>query len=150
NAIDSRRIEEAFRNPGTPEHRNTGKRSSRGSFNGLRPMNTDCTLDINKLELPAALERNGPSIRVAGHRVSLFQIVDELLDGTPPERLREMFPTIPEGKLDEVIAFCKRNEDAMRRYHEQYRSTFAAGTGSRMGKAPSLAELRRRKSEKAK
>jgi uncharacterized protein (DUF433 family) len=113
-------------------------------------MSIDCRTDIDKLELPACLERIGGGIRVAGHRVSLFQIVDELLDETPPERLREMFPTIPDAKLNEVISFCKRNEGVMRKYHEEYRSAFAASAGSRIGTAPSLAELRRRKSEKAK
>jgi uncharacterized protein (DUF433 family) len=108
-------------------------------------MSIDCSTDIGKLELPACLERVEDSIRVAGHRVSLFHIVDELLDGTPPERLRKMFPTIPDAKLDEVITFCKRHDEVMRRYHEEYRSAFAARVASRIGKAPSLAELRRRK-----
>jgi uncharacterized protein (DUF433 family) len=113
-------------------------------------MSTDCSTDIDKLELPASLERIGGSIRVAGHRVSLFHIVDELLDETPPERLRELFPTIPDGKLDEVISFCKRLGDVMRKYHEEYQSAFTAGAGSRIGKALSLAELRRRKSKTVK
>jgi hypothetical protein len=133
---------------GLVESRKSSEKTS--AFKIGDSMSTDCSTDIDKLELPASLERIGRGIRVAGHRVSLFQIVDELLDGTPPERLREMFPTVPEGKLDEVISFCKRHDDVMRKYHEDYQSAFAAGAGSRMGEAPSLAELRRRKSEKAK
>jgi hypothetical protein len=60
-----------------------------------------------------------------------------------------MFPTIPDAKLDEVIAFCKRHDEVMRKYREENQSAFATGASSRIGKAPSLAELRRRKLEKA-
>jgi hypothetical protein len=54
--------------------------------------------DIDRLELPPSLEPIGGAIRLAGHRVSLVQVLDAIFDGTSTERMREMFPTIPAWK----------------------------------------------------
>jgi uncharacterized protein (DUF433 family) len=112
----------------------------------LRPSSIDT--DIDRLELPPSLERIGPTIRVAGHRISLFQVLDAIFDGTSTERMREMFPTIPPWKLDEVFAFCEQNIDLMRRYHGEQQAAFAAAEAERSGQAPTLTELRRRKAER--
>jgi uncharacterized protein (DUF433 family) len=103
--------------------------------------------DIDRLDLPPSLERIGRSIRIAGHRISLVQVLDAVFDGTSTERTREMFPTIPAWKLDEVLAFCEQNIDLMRRYHGEQRAALAAAEVDRSGAAPTLAELRRRKAE---
>ena len=66
-------------------------------------------LDLDRLEPPPSLERIGRSIRVAGHRISLFHVLDAIFDGTSAARMREMFPTIPAWKLDEVCSFCEQN-----------------------------------------
>ncbi|HZW30917.1 MAG TPA: hypothetical protein VFF52_09440 [Isosphaeraceae bacterium] len=104
--------------------------------------------DFDHLELPPSLERIGRAIRVAGHRISLVQVLDAIFDGISTERMREMFPTIPAWKLDEVFAFCERNIGLMRRYSQEQRAAFAAGEVGRSGEAPTLAELRRRKTER--
>ena len=104
--------------------------------------------DLDRLELPPSLERIGRAIRVAGHRISLVQVLDTIFDGTSTERMREMFPTIPAGKLDEVFAFCEQNIDLMRRYHGEQGAALAAAEAGRSGAAPTLAELRRRKAER--
>ena len=111
-------------------------------------MSRDPIADRNQLELPPSLERVGGGIRVAGHRVSLFHVLDALLDGTSIDRMREMFPTIPPWKLEEVVSFCMQHLDLMRRYHAEQRETFAAWAGGRVGEAPPLAELRRRLAER--
>ena len=103
--------------------------------------------NIDRLELPPSLERIGRSIRIAGHRISLVQVLDAIFDGTSTERMREMFPTIPAWKLDEVFAFCEQNIDLMRRYHGEQRAALAAADAGQSGTAPTLAELRRRKAE---
>jgi hypothetical protein len=103
---------------------------------------------IDRLELPPSLERIGQSIRVAGHRVSLFHVLDAIFDGTSTERMREMFPTIPAWKLEEVVAFCERNMDLLRRYHREQHAAAAAAAAGRSGAAPTLAELRRRRAER--
>ena len=105
----------------------------------LRPNSIDT--DIDQLEPPPSLERIGYSIRVAGHRISLFQVLDAIFDGTPTERMREMFPTIPAGTLDEVCSFCEQNIDIMRRYHAEQQAAIAAAEAGRSGAAPTLAEL---------
>jgi hypothetical protein len=104
--------------------------------------------EIDRLDLPPSLERIGRAIRVAGHRVSLVQVLDAVLDGTSTERMREMFPTIPAWKLDEVLTFCAENLGLLRRYHQEQRAAFAAAEAGRSGAAPTLAELRRRKAER--
>jgi hypothetical protein len=111
----------------------------------LRP--NSIQTDIDRVELPPCLERIGRSIRVAGHRISLFHVLDAIFDQTSTERMREMFPTIPAWKLDEVLAFCEQNIDLMRRYHGEQQLAFAAAEAGRSGAAPTLAELRRRKAE---
>jgi hypothetical protein len=103
--------------------------------------------DIDRLELPRSLERIGRSVRVTGHRISLVQVLDAIFDGTSTERMREMFPTMPAWKLDEVVAFCEQNIDLLRRYHGEQRAALAAADAGQCGTAPTLAELRRRKAE---
>jgi uncharacterized protein (DUF433 family) len=104
--------------------------------------------DLDRLELPPALERIGPTIRVAGHRISLIQILDAIFDGISTERLMEMFPTIPARKLAEVSSFCEQKSELLRRYHGEQQSAFAAAEAERSGQAPTLHELRRRRAER--
>ncbi len=112
-------------------------------------MSPDLIAEIDPLELPPSLERVERGIRVTGHRVSLFQVLDAMLDGASLERLREKFPTVPPWKLEEVLSFCKRHMDLMRRYHAEQRETFEAGVGQRVSEAPSLEHWRRRRVERS-
>lgn len=109
--------------------------------------NREPTTTVDQLELPSSLERVGATIRVTGHRVSLFRILDAYLDGVSVDRIGEMFPTIPTRKLEEVMAFCGRHADLLRRYHAERQAAFAAEMGGRPSEAPSAAELRRRRAE---
>jgi len=104
---------------------------------------------LARIELPPCFERVGGGVRVSGHRVSLHVILDAMADGATPERMEEMFPTIPAEKLAAVVAFCRRHPEAMREYREERRAAAAVQAGGRTGTAPTLAELRRRKAEGA-
>lgn len=105
-------------------------------------------MSLDEIELPACLERVNGGVRVSGHRVALFQVLDALYDGNTMDRIEEMFPTISPSKLGEVVGFCERHVESMRGYHAEQRAAFAALAGSRSGNAPTLAELRRRRTEK--
>src|SRR5262249_50018887 len=114
-------------------------RRERGEWTIDPAKDDDDRADCDRLELPPSWEPIGRIMRVAGHRVSLFHILDAIFDGTSTERLREMFPTIPGWKLGEVVAFCERNIDHMRRHHGEQRAAFAAAEAGRRGEAPTLA-----------
>ncbi len=107
-------------------------------------------MSMDQFDLPLCLERVGRDIRVAGHRVSLFHIFDAVIDGTSPERISEMYPTIPLQKLEETLAFCKRHDALLLKYHAEYRATFEAEVAGHLETAPTLAELRRRIAENVK
>ena len=98
--------------------------------------------------LPECLERADGGIRITGHRVSLFRILDAIFDGVSIERMREMFPTIPPRKLSDVVTFCNQQIEEMRSYHAEQKARFAALEAGRVTEGPSIEELHRRRSIK--
>src|SRR4051794_10852883 len=77
--------------------------------------------DIDKLGLPDELERTDDTIRVAGHRVSLYLILDAYLGGKSIDEIREMYPTIPPNKLWNIIQYIIHHMEIMRNYHADLR-----------------------------
>jgi hypothetical protein len=132
-------------NGGPPDHPTTYFRERiTGRGNGGQ-MNPEWERDVNQMVLPPFLERTVGTIRVSGHRVSLYHVLDAIFDRVSIDRMREMFPTIPPRKLWEVVAFCNSNIESMRRYHSEQMSAFLATTSGRIKEGPSFAELRRRR-----
>jgi uncharacterized protein (DUF433 family) len=77
-------------------------------------------MHIDDLELPDCLERlNDGSIRITGHRVSLFNIIDAVYNGRSISEMHSEFPTVPDSKLSEARDFCIRNSDTARRYYAE-------------------------------
>ena len=77
-------------------------------------------MEIDKVELPKCLERlEDGSIRLAGHRVSLFYVVDALYNGHSEHEIQSMYPTISKRKLLAVRDFCIRHPEMVRAYHEE-------------------------------
>jgi uncharacterized protein (DUF433 family) len=49
-------------------------------------------------------------IRLTGHRIGLYHVVDLYNDSYSPEMLHEEFPTLPVGLINKVIAFYLENK----------------------------------------
>lgn len=101
-------------------------------------------LDIDRIDLPPSLERSGGTIRVTGHRVSLFLILDAYFKGKSIDELRDLYPTIPPRKLWCIFAFIGAHIEAMRSYHLETRASDAAMKKSHVTKLPSSEDLRAR------
>ena len=91
--------------------------------------------------LPECLEQVDGGIRITGHRVSLFRILDAIFDGVSIERMSEMFPTIPPCQLSDVVTFCNQQIEVMRSYHVEQRASFAALTADRVTEGPSFRRI---------
>jgi hypothetical protein len=77
-------------------------------------------MDLETLELPDCLERlPDGSVRIKGHRVSLYDMLDHLFSYQGEEDLQSLFPTVPYSKLTAVRAFCMRNHLPLREYHAE-------------------------------
>jgi uncharacterized protein (DUF433 family) len=64
-------------------------------------------------------------IRITGHRVGLYHIIDRYLEGDSPETLHEEFPTIALATIHKVIAFYLENEAQVDAYMAAYRAELA-------------------------
>jgi hypothetical protein len=79
--------------------------------------------DFGDLELPDCLEQwEDGSIHVAGHRVTLYHIIDHLKTSGDPTGLEDRFPTIPVAKLAIVASYCDQHWDAMLQLHSEIRA----------------------------
>jgi uncharacterized protein (DUF433 family) len=48
-------------------------------------------------------------IRLTGHRIGLYHVIEDYQRGYSPERLHEEFPTLPVELIDRVLAFYRDN-----------------------------------------
>jgi uncharacterized protein (DUF433 family) len=64
-------------------------------------------------------------IRLAGHRVGLYEVADRYWGGYSPEMLHEEFPTLPLALIHKVIAFCLENQEEVAAYLSTYRAELA-------------------------
>jgi uncharacterized protein (DUF433 family) len=78
------------------------------------------TTDLETLELPDCLERlPDGSVRIKGHRVSLYDMLDHLFSDRAEEDLQSLYPTVPYSKLSAALSFCKRNQVPLRGYYAE-------------------------------
>jgi uncharacterized protein (DUF433 family) len=55
-------------------------------------------------------------VRLTGHRIGLYHIVEDYNFGYSPERLHEEFPTLPLELIQKVLAFYKANREEVDAY----------------------------------
>jgi hypothetical protein len=96
--------------------------------------------------LPDCLEWADGEIRVTGHRISLFHVIDSILDGVSLDSMTAMFPSVSPDRLCDVVGYCKENADWARRYNAERLARFSAMAADYATEGPSLAELRQRQS----
>jgi uncharacterized protein (DUF433 family) len=108
----------------------------------------DDVMSLDRIALPDCLERCADgSIRVRGHRVSLYLILDALFSGKTISEIESLYPTIPAPELHQVLLFCDMHTGIMYLYYKEQRSA-AAAVLARPNPGPTLEELRRRKARK--
>jgi uncharacterized protein (DUF433 family) len=61
-------------------------------------------------------------IRLTGHRIGLYHVVDRYQDGYSPEMLAELYPTLPLALIHKVIAFYLENQAEVDAYVAAYRA----------------------------
>jgi uncharacterized protein (DUF433 family) len=80
-------------------------------------------MELLELVLPDCRERwEDGSIRVVGHRVMLYHIVDQIFERHDLEALSSQFPTISRTALQTIWSFSHDHEEEMRRFREEQRS----------------------------
>ncbi len=98
---------------------------------------------------PGCIEKTSDgAIRVAGHRVSLYLILDAIFLGAPIHEIRSMYPTIAAQQLWDVIVFCNQHLETMRRYHRLMKTQEEAQIQSHRSTIPPLEELRARRARR--
>jgi uncharacterized protein (DUF433 family) len=103
-------------------------------------------MSVLDLELPDCLERwEDGSIRVAGHRVMLYHVLEFMFDGRPFCELESRFPTIAGETLRSVWDFCQEHPDLVRSYFREVRSAAVEIHPSVQYTGPSREELIERK-----
>ena len=101
------------------------------------------------LTLPDCLERwKDGSIRVAGHRVMLYHIVDAIYEKSDLQELRNRFPTISKKQLRAIMEFCDEHTEAMQRLWEELRPEADLRRRSTDAEGPSRDELVKRRQQR--
>ena len=102
-------------------------------------------MDIMDLTLPDCLERlEDGTIRVAGHRVLLYHILDAVYSGCSISEIESLYPTISQEKISLVRDFCLAHPEIMRRHHAVKREEAENLRLSIKNEGPSRVELGRR------
>jgi uncharacterized protein (DUF433 family) len=96
------------------------------------------------MELPDFLTRRKfGEIRLSGHRIGLFHVVERYQGGESPERIQEEFPSLSLEEIRKVLAFYQDNQAEVDAYVTACRAEIERQeAASRQG--PDIAELRRR------
>ena len=82
-------------------------------------------------------------IRLTGHRIGLFHVVDRYQRGDSPEGIQEQFPSLSLEEVRQVLAFYHVNQAEVDAYIAEYRAELERQEAApRQG--PDLAELQRR------
>lgn len=97
------------------------------------------------MELPEFLTRNEKGgIRIAGHRIDLYHIVELFHEGYSVEMMHREFPTLPPVTIEKVVAFYRDNKADV----DGYLAEVEARVRQHMASAkptPTLEELRARR-----
>jgi uncharacterized protein (DUF433 family) len=97
---------------------------------------------LETLELPDCLERlPDGSVRIQGHRVSLYDILDHLFSFRAEEDLQSLYPTVPPSKLAAVRSFCMSNQVPLTEYHAEQTRLADESRRSRKYSGPTGQEL---------
>ena len=62
------------------------------------------------MDLPGYLQHSDGEIRLTGHRIGLFHVVDCYQEGYSSEMIGEEFPSLSLALIDRVIAFYLENK----------------------------------------
>jgi uncharacterized protein (DUF433 family) len=101
--------------------------------------------DRRSLELPPYFDRwEDGSIRIKGHRVSLYEILDALYAGHSIDEINDLYPTIPVSKLRQVVAFCSLHPETLREFHREQQRQAEARRAAHPPVGPTRAELQKR------
>ena len=77
-------------------------------------------MNFGHADLPESLERlEDGSIRVTGHRVSLYHILNALYETDDAAEISDRYPTIPMAVLDQVLDFCRQHPVDLRQFHQE-------------------------------
>ena len=96
-----------------------------------------------QMKLPEFLNQADGEIRVAGHRISLYDVLWEYNQGRTVEELTLRFPTLRRSTLHKLIAFYLDNQPEVDVFLEAHAKAFD-DQRSRGPAGPSVAELQRR------
>ena len=99
------------------------------------------------MELPSYLQHADGEIRLAGHRIGLFHVVDRYEEGYSPEMIREEFPTLPLALIHRVIAFYLENQQEVGAYVTHYRAELDRQEAAHSA-SPAAVEIRNRQAAK--
>jgi uncharacterized protein (DUF433 family) len=96
------------------------------------------------MNLPDFLTRHQyGEIRLTGHRIGLFHVVEDYKEGQSPEQIAERYPSLSLALIHKVIAFYLENRTELDDYVAARRQEIEKQeTAPQPG--PDLAELRRR------
>jgi uncharacterized protein (DUF433 family) len=61
-------------------------------------------------------------IRLTGHRLGLYHVVERYQEGYSPEMLQEEYPTLPLALIHKVLAFYLENQAEVDAYATAYRA----------------------------
>jgi uncharacterized protein (DUF433 family) len=96
------------------------------------------------MDLPDFLTRHKyGEIRLTGHRIGLFHVVECYNEGMPPEKIAEDFPSLPLSLVRDVIAYYLQNRAEVDAYVVACRAEIDR-QAAESHPNPDLAELRRR------
>ncbi len=87
-------------------------------------------------------------IRLTGHRISLYHVVDRYQEGYSAEMLAEHYPTLSLALIHKVIAFYLENQAEVDAYVAAYRSELERQEAETPRRGPTLEEMRQRLKEK--
>jgi uncharacterized protein (DUF433 family) len=95
------------------------------------------------MKLPNFLTRHRHGeIRLTGHRIGLFHIVESWVEGLSPEKIAERFPSVPLALVYAVIAFYLMNRAEVDAYVTACREEIEKQAAAPQP-GPDLAELAR-------
>lgn len=95
------------------------------------------------MDLPSYLQNADGEIRLTGHRIGLFHVVDRYQEGYSPEMIGEEFDTLPLALIHRVIAFYLENQQEVDVYVTNYRAELDRQETAQPSSAAAV-EIRRR------
>ena len=108
-----------------------------------REAETKYPWDVELPPFPDCIEKSSDgAIRLTGHRVSLYLILDAIFSSTPMDQIRSMYPTISPQQLWDVIVFSNQHLTAMFKYYVMKKAEEKPQNMSHRNTIPSLEVLR--------